>query len=429
MPILRSFKRSSLAVRRIFNNASANRPARASTAHRGIWTVCDQIANSLFNLGLGVASARLLTIESFGFFSVLFAAYLIFRGVFRALVLEPIAVNYPKQQSQQHESTALGIALLFAVFAGVILFASQALLNTYIEPSVIGLCTICICALLYSDIRRMFDMISGNTFNAAKLSVSMCVTFIFSIAIFHQSIQSIASLFCVAIISVFLSLLLAGGFKLPVVNPVKLCQWVTKHWNFSGPLVFEFLASAGLAAVAIILIGLVGLQESAAYRGAQMVAAPVHMFFLAIATFIVVEASRSGAIVKVARLAGLLMAAVGVGYLLFLLATNFIPEVMLGNAAVSAIPVIIPLAVHALLSSVSVICSSILKVQGETKRLIKLRMMSFIPESLAIAVGYYMGSASHMAICSAIALFIVLPLWIKPLREAGVIGRAKVVLQ
>ncbi len=393
-----------------------------STAHRGLWTISDQVANSLFNLGIGIASARLLPIETFGFFSVLFASYLIFRGVFRALVLEPIAVNYPNHLATEHEPVALGISVWFAVIAGAILCTALVLMNSTIDPGVVLLCTFSIAALLITDVRRMLDMVSGNTASSALLSVSMFILLTLFLLVFHQSISSLKALFSVVIISTCLSLALVGGCKSPIINPTRLYRWVVRHWSFSGPLVLEFLASSGLAAVAIIVVGIIGLQESAAYRGAQMVAAPVHMFFLAISTFIVVEASRSGSTAKVVRIAALLMTIVGVGYLLFLLFTDFLPNIMLGNAAVSAIPVVVPLAAHALISSLSVMCSAVLKVQGNTVRLIRLRMISFIPESIAIAIGFYLGSATYMAMCSVVALLIALPLWVKPLVEAGVVG-------
>jgi len=93
-------------------------------------------------------------------------------------------------------------------------------------------------------------------------------------------------------------------------------------------------------------------------------------------------------------------------------------DLLLGDTAKAALPVVGPLAIHAAISAVSAVGSSVRRARNRSDQAVRLRFASAVPESLAIVVGTYLAGAQGVATGGVLALLIALPLWVRPIRGA-----------
>jgi O-antigen/teichoic acid export membrane protein len=96
-------------------------PFVSHSLRRAGWGIADQAFSSGTNFALGVLVARTVDLESFGAFSLAFAAYLLFLSVMRSYPMDPLAIRYaaaPGPLFRRAAAAATGTVVLVGVVAG-----------------------------------------------------------------------------------------------------------------------------------------------------------------------------------------------------------------------------------------------------------------------------------------------------------------------
>ena len=89
-------------------------------ARRAGWGVADQVISSLVNFGLGIAVARVGTLEEFGAYGLAFAAYLVAINLTRPASMEPLIIRFSSGASAAwRRAFAEATGALVVVGAGI----------------------------------------------------------------------------------------------------------------------------------------------------------------------------------------------------------------------------------------------------------------------------------------------------------------------
>lgn len=104
---------------------------RRAAGGRLSWTVGDQVLSSGTNFALGVLVARMVNVQAFGVFTLVFATYQLALGIGRALVAEPLVVRHSHDRllgDRRIVRQATGASLAVGLgLSGAILVAAVAL--------------------------------------------------------------------------------------------------------------------------------------------------------------------------------------------------------------------------------------------------------------------------------------------------------------
>ncbi|MDH3706373.1 MAG: hypothetical protein OES57_09915, partial [Acidimicrobiia bacterium] len=329
-------------------------PVERAVARRTAWMVVDQAANSLFSLLAGLAAARLLGVSEFGLFATLFAAYLVARDSLRALVLDPMIVRHAAAGTEGQARIVLGLALVAGGLVGIVtLFVAAAW--DELDPATALVFAVTLVPLLVVDTLRSVDVMQGRPDRAAALSTVLLVAAValgFWIPIVHPTAgAALAALFAGAIVAA-----LSRWRSLRVETSVSvLGDWIGEHRSVGVPIFLDYLASAGAVSLAAFVLAAIDIEQAAGLRGAQMVAAPVVLLYVALTQALTAEGSRvressAAAISRFGRWVLVAMAvAGGAATVAVAVAVEPISE-LFGDSASVVEPVLVPMMLFTLAS-------------------------------------------------------------------------------
>jgi O-antigen/teichoic acid export membrane protein len=401
-------------------------PRRAAGLRVG-WTVLDQGLSSLTNFGLSVLVARFLSPEKFGTFAVLYAGYLFAVGASRALNSEPLLVRHTDREhgpSLNAVASSTGAALLVGsvILVGCVIGAAfgggAALLALGLSMP----------GLLLQDAWRYGFFSTGRPARAAAndaLWAVLQLTFVGVLVTRYD--PSVAALILTwgASATICAVVGIAQGRLRPA--PEHAVSWFRDHRDLAPRYFGEFVTAGGAQQIVLWLVGIVGgLAAAGAVRGAQVLFGPITVLLVAAPAAMIAEGvrlyrrDRTLLIRALAAVAAVLaIATLGWGVVLLLLPAST-GQAIVGDTWESARPLILPLTVNLVASSVATGALVGLRVLQEASRSFRLRV-AFAPLMVSAAmigllIGDALGAVVGMATVACVAAVVW---WIQFLRAAA----------
>ncbi|MEZ5374905.1 MAG: hypothetical protein R2733_00240 [Acidimicrobiales bacterium] len=390
-----------------------NAPPRAVVGRTG-WMVADQAANSIFSLVAGLLAAQQLDVVGFGVFSTLFAAYLVLRDSLRALVLDPMIIRRAHHGADQR-SVVFGLSVALATAAGLAAVVTS-MWWTRLDGATAVAFTVAAIALCTVETLRAFAVLDVRPDRAAGLSVLLIVGTVGSFPLVTGGPDSSATYVLIALSLGGLLAAASSARGLSRLRPRVPNTWLAAHRSIGLPLFVDYLASAGVTSFALFVLAGIDIEQAAGLRGAQMIAAPLTLLFVALLQALTAEGARLRAtdpevIERFGRMVVGVMAIAGV------VATAMVAVLggqlvrALGESGAAARPVLVPMVVLSATSGASLAASGVLRSRDESRAAMHARLLASGPFAFGVIVGAILDGARGLAIGGSIANVVTVPLW------------------
>ncbi len=378
--------------------------------------VADQAANSLFSFLAGLAAAQILAVEDFGLYATLFTAYLVARDSLRALVFDPFLIRYAASRTGAQTPAVLGLAaaggvLVTVVAVGVAAAWTELTLATALAAAAAVL------PLLVVDGLRSIDVVQRHPERAAALSGLLLVGAAVCGLWIAVLWRTVAAMF----IGLLAGALVAAGSRWRRLRfearPSKLARWMGAHRAVGVPIFLDYLASAGVISLAAFVLASIDVEQAAALRGAQMVAAPVILLYVALTQALTAEGSRLRATAPAAieRFGWwILVAMVASGIACLVVVAGFDSRIsqVLGDSADVTEPVLVPMMLFTLASAPSLAASGVLRGRDRSDRALVARLWASVPFAAAVLVGAAIDGARGAVTWGAAAQLLTIGIWL-----------------
>ncbi|ALG68535.2 lipopolysaccharide biosynthesis protein [Beggiatoa leptomitoformis] len=266
------------------------------------WTLIDQAMVSLVNFLTGVLVARLLGLDAFGFFALLWTILFFFSGLQIAFILSPLlslGTQQTPEQADSYYSIVLIQQLIFAGLSSVFILLGLYLSDIFFPtwhtaPYALLLALTSFTYQLQDFIRRYF-FTTGNTHSAFTNDV---ISYLGQLAgllgLFYWQIISISAVLWVTMLS---SLFAVGvglcQFRWRAWNKTFFYQITQRHWQYArwlfASVLLERLHDAIMKAV---ITAVLGVQAVGVFRACQNVIGMSHVLLLALENFAPPQAGR-----------------------------------------------------------------------------------------------------------------------------------------
>jgi O-antigen/teichoic acid export membrane protein len=375
------------------------------------WAVIDQAVSSAGNFGLTLIVARHLAAADFGAFAVTFALYTIGVGVVRAASSEPLAL---KRSLGEHEigsavAASGGLAVLLGCTFGLAVAAGSFLLfHGGIRPPLLALaCSLP--GLLLQDTLRLSLIISRHAHKAAANDtvwtlLALCAAGWVSGVGVNRAWVFVAVWGGAASVAALMGVVQTAT----VPRPTRAISWIRDQRRLLPSLVGEFLVLVGVGQTLPLVVAAVGgLNETAAFRGAQVLLGPPNVMLMGLMTYALAEANRRSAesydamILFVRRWALRVFIAFGLWAVLVLVLPATIGGALLGptwgaaHAAVAGVALMLGLTAATRFASVA------LRVSGRAKSSFAIRSAHAPALLLAGLIGAVVSGAGGAAVAFA----------------------------
>ena len=377
------------------------RPRRASlrvggVARRAVWAIADQGLSSLTNFGLGVVVARAVSPETFGAFSIAFAAYALVLNLANGAISEPFQVRFSdasievwREATKQATGTAVSAGLVGGAVCGLVaLGAGGTVRQAFFALS------------LTLPILTLQDAWRATFFARRKGSCSFLNDLVWALtlvpALIVASRMRPGSLFWLILawgIAAGVAAVFGGIQAGAVPSPRLTARWLQRQRDLAPRYMGEMLLYSGGHQLAVLAIGVVGgLAVVGGIRGAEMLLGPLYVFIFGVRIMAVPEAvlllKRSAS--KMRRALALL--AVGFTTVAVMVGAGalVIPEhwgtSLLGRTWITARPAMFPIAVFMAASGASMSARIGLRALGDSRRGLMARLYTM---PLVVAFGTF----------------------------------------
>jgi len=263
---------------------------------RASWSLIDQGLSAASNLLLAVIVARQLDAYGFGSFAVAFLIFGLVLEVARATISSPLQISYsgaPVDQWRAAVRSALAAAVALGVVVGIVLVVTGLLLDSTTGNALVAV-GICMPGLVTQDVCRMAFFSCGRA-KLAAINDALWIVLEFA---------ALAAMILLGVRAVVPFILAWGGSATVagVVGFVMLgcwprfrgyVRWMLAQRGLTGYLLAEQLLGAGLAQVAILIVGVIGSSaDVGSLRAGQVLLGPLNVLVTAIAVFGIPEIAR-----------------------------------------------------------------------------------------------------------------------------------------
>lgn len=399
-----------------------------TVARRAAWSFSAQAVSSTSNFILTVSILASANRSEFATFSLGITTYLLVLQLSRSVSALPLMILYSDQQEgqgQPDEQAAVGIAVLAGAFsaAGLVVLA----VLTRRAPEQFLILGLAMPLLLFQDSARHLSFARGQP-HLAALSDGLWLALQVAASVVAWSLgwATVPVLLTVWAVSGAVAGLMAG-IRLGVVPVVSgSVDWLRRHRDLCGKLVFEFFVNSG--SFYLLLYGLAllaGIDQLGRLRAAQTLIGPVVVLLLAGNALGIPESvrlrrdgrrlRRLGLILSGGLAAGALAWGMAAYALLPAMGPRFFP-----SSWETARPLILPLSVFAAAVGVSTGPSSGLRALGENSWIVRgrafsggLTLLAGLPLSRLIGA-----EGALIALAGAESLFAAL-VWVHLARSFG----------
>lgn len=265
------------------------------------WSLLDQALVSGTNFLLGIVLVRLLGLEEYGIFVLLWMVVQFFASIQMALIASPMMIIAPKKSGNEKESylsTTIYIQIIFifilTISAAFLTFTPDSMRPDWLNNQFLfPLISILIFFQFQDFSRRYFfvTLLPEKAFYIDVIAYGLQVPTIFIVLTYFPSFEN--AIFVIAT-AMFLSTLLS--FRWLCTSPISFRQIIISikhHWRSSkwllGSAITQWLSGNYFLIISAILMGpvLVG-----SIKAAQNIFGIINIFFQALDNFMPSEASR-----------------------------------------------------------------------------------------------------------------------------------------
>jgi len=254
----------------------------------------DQVIAGASNVLIAVLAARVLGVESFGLFGVVFLVYVTAQYVSRALVCEPLLVH--PTEARERAGEVIGTASLLGLGIAGLVGLSALAAGLWDQRLAAGLFVLALCMplLVLQDLGRFLGFATQRPSLAVTLDVTWLVVMVGAVAALFTTDARTLAWFIVA---------WAGpGAAAGVLlfwqhrgHRIRLnIGWLRETWPFASRYLLSYSATQGAALVGSIGLGVIsGARALGAVRGALLLMRPFVTFQAAAIAGGVAEVSNS----------------------------------------------------------------------------------------------------------------------------------------
>lgn len=380
--------------------------------------ILDQAMQSLTSLGFSVAAAGILSVRDFGIFSLMFVSFTVAWGSWRALVIEPFMMTAASRLANETNGQIRSLAAL-----QLRVLSLPALASLVASFFVGGLWQSCLLFLAIAlpvtgvlDGVRAVNIATQAAIRSIRCGVTWIVAFGGLTMVVLLGDYGVGWLMVAYVIAAVAATL--AGLSAVSVGPVNAVRWAQIRTQ-GRPLVVEFLLTAASVQLLVVFVGIVGgLEESAGFRGAMVIAGPITTLIGGSRLALLADASRYRTLHGDGLWAQYLIRST----LLFTIpATVFVAAIIvvatrwgdriLGDTWVVAEPALAPFLFGTIITIPHLVAAAILRARHMARVALRVRVLT-LPLSLGPAVlGATIDGARGASIGFLVGVIAAGPVW------------------
>jgi O-antigen/teichoic acid export membrane protein len=266
-------------------------PDRRGLGRRASLGVTDQVLSSLTNFALNILVVATVSTDAYGTFALVFALYIVARGVIQALVAQPLLVRHTEPDRLVGDergparvySLALGSSIGVGL-VGTVLLAGGSLLGTGdLRASLLVLAAV-LPGLMLQEVQRGVYFAQGRPAGALVIDGAWAVAQLALVggllAAGHQEVQWLILAWG---ISGTISAVLAVGVERLAIRLRGALGWMLGVRDLSIPFFGEIMTlRLSTQGVVFVLAGVGGLGAVGAFRSAQVLFSPLNVLLQAV---------------------------------------------------------------------------------------------------------------------------------------------------
>lgn len=248
----------------------------------GVATI-DQAIAGASNVLIAVLAARLLGVESFGLFAVVFLVYVMVQGAGRALTSEPLLLH--PAEAEERPGDAIGTGLVLGFGLGLLVVAGG--LGAHLWDERLGDALVALGVfvplLVLQDVGRYLGFATRRPGRALTLDVTWLVLQLGGIALLVVTDSDSLWQFIVAWAAsgAVAGLLVLGQHR--DARPRLSLAWLRETWSYSWRYLVSYTSTQGSGLLAAILLGAIsGPRALGAVQGALLLQRPFMTFQVAV---------------------------------------------------------------------------------------------------------------------------------------------------
>lgn len=377
----------------------------------------DQVLSGGSNVAVAIVAAHLLSVSSFGLFTIVFLIYVTVQGVARAMVGAPLLVH-PKE-AQERPGDAIGAATLLGVLLGALVTVAGIggmLLHASTGGSLVVL-GVCLPLLGLQDLGRYWGFAVQRPWYSVVLDAVWLVLMIAALVLVVVTHRQ--SLFW------FTAAWAGTGAIAGLIVPLShmgthlnfTWSWLRETWSYSWRYLASYVTTQGSTLLASIAFGVIaGPATLGAIRAAQLLQRPISALQAAGIAAGVSEIAhvdppeRSAIAVHVRRTAGLLVVAAILNGAVLIWLPHRLGVLALGDAWTAAKPLLLPASVQMMLLGLASGWQAALMGRKFVKLTLRLDFLTVailvIPSPIAAAIGGAQGAYWTFAVGQGIVAVI-----------------------
>ena len=421
------------------NMTSAERTRSSRFGHRGLLTrgplgVASQALNSLSNLLVAVAVARVATPSEYGAWALGYTAYVITLHLTRAVASTPLMLSGDASQTvgRPEASGGTATASLMGLAAGGVLVGIAAATG-FDQPLTESLLVFAgvLPLLLGHDVLRNVCFRDGRAGTAALLDLTWIVVQVGgTVVLSHYGALSVMT----GTLAWAAGALVSAGWGIVALH-IRLHPWLVRDFlrrerHVSARLMIDSGLAAGSSYLAPVLVAMIsGLAATGALRAGQTLMGGISIVVMGLTPVLTLESRRSlqqGVRPRsiVLRWSAFIAAASAIygGVVLFL--PDRVGEALVGHSWTGASALLLPLVLLAVARGPYTAVPVILKARRDLNGLLLLRLRTVIPSLLCPLIGALAADAEGAAWGLMVSAFLTDALSIRFLQRRGVAGDA-----
>lgn len=331
-------------------------PEKQQSAGRRLSVITvDQAVAGASNVLIAVLAARVLGVESFGFFGIVFLVYMLAQGVARALIGEPVLVH--PVEAEERPGDAIGTACLLGIGLGVLVLLSGLIAQLWDGRlgSALMVLALLLPLLLLQDLGRYLGFATHRPAAALLLDSAWLVLLFAGVTLLFVFDARSLAWFIVAWggSGAVAGLLLFWQYR---GHRVRLSlAWLRETWTFSWRYLLSYTSTQGSGLAATVALGgIAGARALGGVQGTLLLVRPFMTVQLAAVAAGIAEISHgrpTAAVVRrQARNTSAIATAIALVNLAVMLALpDSLGRLVLGETWAAAEPLLLPAAVQIVL--------------------------------------------------------------------------------
>lgn len=267
--------------------------SKQSAGRRLSTITIDQVIAGSSNVLIAIVAARVLGVESFGLFGIVFIIYVTSQGVSRALVSEPLLVH--PVEAQERPGDVIGAAGVLGLGVGIVVCLSGLLAGIWDGGLGRALLVMGICMplLVLQDLGRYLGFATHRPSMSLTLDIVWLVLMVAAIGVMLAAHADSLTWFIAAWAGsgAVAGLYLLWRYRRHSIRPS--LSWVRETWMFSWRYLLSYAATQGSTLIASIgILAISGLRALGSVRGTLLLMSPIVTFQAASIAAGVAEVSR-----------------------------------------------------------------------------------------------------------------------------------------